>query len=107
MAGSLIFRTLPRLRFLLAWGAYRKGDVIQPPSAMERDALLRTVWYGRRVVELIPEEPPAPPTPAPAPTSPPAPSAEGAAATTVDPPSEVLPPDPRPASPWRGRKQKG
>ncbi len=47
---------LIKLRFRIAWGAYRKGAIIEPLSAMHRNQLLGIVWYGQRVVEVV-EEP--------------------------------------------------
>ena len=50
----------PRLRFLLAWGAYPKGAIITP-TGVQRDRLLAIRWYGERVVELVQPEVSLPP----------------------------------------------
>ncbi len=44
-------KTLPKVRFVVAWGQYRKGDIIQPTGVF-RDELLRG-----RLVELVQEQP--------------------------------------------------
>lgn len=48
-----------KLRFLLAYGGYPKGFVIEPPAAL-RQQLLATRWYGRPVVEAVEEATPVP-----------------------------------------------
>src|SRR5262252_2119316 len=45
-----------KLRFLLAWGNYPKGAIIEPPPNVAGQ-YLSTVWYGQRIVEEVIEEP--------------------------------------------------
>jgi len=73
--------------------------VIQPQSAMARNALLDRVWYGMRVAELVQE----PVAIAPAPP---------AAALVVEPESSAdqptePPSDPTPARFGRGKNKRG
>lgn len=99
--GGLVVKPLPQVRFLLAWGAYKKGAVIRPASRRQLDWLLGSVWYGRRIAELVEEVPPAPPpvaARAPEVAEPPAPAAE---------PSESPASDPEPRPAWRGKSKKG
>lgn len=49
-----------KIRFLMAYGAYRKGAVIEPP-AMLRGRLLSVRLLGRPVCEVVEEAKPEPP----------------------------------------------
>ena len=49
--------TLIKVRFKLAWGNYRAGDVIEPP------AMLRGWLVSNGYVEPVDETPPAPQSP--------------------------------------------
>lgn len=55
-----------KLRFLLAWGAYPAGAIIEP-NAILRGQLLATRWYGEKIVEEVPEEKPQAKSEEPAP----------------------------------------
>lgn len=51
-----------RLRVLLPFGFYRKGDLIDPPAG-EAGRLLAQRYLGRPLVEAAPAPPPAAPQP--------------------------------------------
>ncbi len=48
-----------RLRCVMPWQTYRVGDVIEPPSAIERGRLLGMRFAGRSYWEIVEEPPPA------------------------------------------------